>query len=51
MRALRSIPFKVKTVGCHPHWPQGAPIAAPLENPGLFHCALPLDTMFQKAMW
>ena len=33
---------KVKTLGCHPNWLQGAPVAAPLENPGLFHCALSL---------
>ncbi|MBF7996149.1 hypothetical protein [Rahnella laticis] len=33
---------QVKTLGCHPNWPQGAPVAAPLENPGLFNCALPL---------
>jgi len=47
-------PFKVKTLGCHPNWPQGAPIAAPLENPRLFTArsarevdvfqALPLST-------
>ena len=24
--------FKVKTLGCHPNWPQEAPIAAPLKN-------------------
>ncbi|PKE28674.1 hypothetical protein CWS43_19960 [Rahnella sp. AA] len=40
--ALFSSKFNVKTLGCHPNWPQGAPVAAPLENPGLFNCALPL---------
>ncbi|RJT42940.1 hypothetical protein D6C13_15600 [Rahnella woolbedingensis] len=35
-------------MGCHPNWPQGAPVVAPLENPGLLHCALSLDTMFQQ---
>jgi hypothetical protein len=28
--------FKVKTLGCHPNWPQGWLIAATLKNPGLF---------------
>ncbi|RJT48880.1 hypothetical protein CKQ54_13470 [Rahnella variigena] len=34
-------------MGCHPNWPQGAPVAAPLENPGLFYCALRSLAMFQ----
>ncbi|RJT46697.1 hypothetical protein D6C13_02585 [Rahnella woolbedingensis] len=34
-------------MGCHPSWPQGAPIAAPLENPGLLNCALCSLAMFQ----
>ena len=41
LRVLR-MRFNVKVVGCHPHRPQGGLIAAPLKNPRLFHCALPL---------
>jgi len=41
------VKVKVNTLGCHPNWPQGAPVAAPLENPGLFYCALRSLAMFQ----
>ncbi|MFO6297328.1 hypothetical protein [Rahnella selenatireducens] len=32
----------IEILGCHPNRPQGAPVAALLENPGLFNCALSL---------
>ena len=35
------------TLGCHPNWPQEAPIAAPLKNLRLFYCALRSLAMFQ----
>ncbi|RYJ12459.1 hypothetical protein C5Y41_23595 [Rahnella variigena] len=34
-------------MGCHPNWPQEAPIAAPLKNLRLFYCALRSLAMFQ----
>jgi hypothetical protein len=37
--------FKVKTLGCHPNWPEGAPIAAPLQNPRLLKTAATRVTM------
>jgi len=35
--------FKVKTLGCHPNWPEGVSIATPLQNPRLLNCALSLN--------
>ncbi|KAB8306936.1 hypothetical protein EH227_18450 [Rouxiella chamberiensis] len=37
-------------MGCHPNWPQEAPVAAPLKNLRLFYCALRSLTMFQVAL-
>jgi len=41
LKALET--FKVKTLGCHPNWPEGVSFATPLQNPRLFNCALSLN--------